>query len=444
MTLLNLTQEAGLKPIFAAQTHGGEYHAACPKCGGTDRFRIQPNRKQKNCTGYFCCRQCSFYGDTIQFCRDVLGLTYEEAVIRAGGAKNEHVPILYAPKKKDIFRPANSKTPMNDIWHNKAITFVDSAHAKLISQPSILESLEQRGIPLDAAKQYKLGWHPENQHQSDWGGDKEIWIPKGLVIPLMLQGKINGIKIRRHDFKEGDKIGKYIVIPGGSDGFSIYGKTKDHTVLVIVESELDAITLQYAGGDTFCAIAIGGNSKNPTLFVDHLAQKAQNLLLIPDNDNGGTAMITKWHQLYPHARICKVPFGKDIGEAVQQGLQLCKWLLSAINTNAQDIKTPKTATLIEPQPSEPLPSTPVTSQVKNWSSAAQELITWFVKYIEYTEKYSPATRSLPFYLDTEQDIAAGPDGDHVEPLLHKLRMMRQTIEEAPIYKTSAFHAFMVK
>ena len=51
MTLLELTRQAGLNPKWVASTAGDEYHSACPSCGGTDRFYIQPNKQMAKCLG---------------------------------------------------------------------------------------------------------------------------------------------------------------------------------------------------------------------------------------------------------------------------------------------------------------------------------------------------------------------------------------------------------
>lgn len=441
MTLIYLAQEAGLNPKFVAQTHGGEHHCACPKCGGKDRFILQPNRPQKNCVGYYFCRQCKIFGDTIQFGKDFLNLPFNEAVLRAGGTQPERVLIPYKPTE-DAPHLTTSKTA-SEAWLTKATEFIEQAHSNLLLQADILASLERRGIPRNAVIKYKIGWHAETQHQSGWGTDKDVWLPKGIVIPLMKQEKVTGIKIRRADYKEGDTLGKYIVVAGGSDGFSIYGKIKGHAVLATVESELDAIALQNAVEDTCCTIAIGGNNKNPTFLVDHLARKAPHLLVIPDNDDGGMIMTTKWLGLYPHARIHKVPFGKDVGEAVQQGLQLREWLSSAIPAAEATPILPEIPD-IENNSSEAPASTVVTTHVEAWSLEAQVLISWFEKYIAYIEMNSPQTHSSPFYTGIKQNISEGPGGDHVETMMQNLHTLKQTIEQAPIYKTSPFYAYMVK
>ena len=39
-----------------ALTNGGEYAGPCPKCGGNDRFRVQPNNPGG---GIWFCRKCT-------------------------------------------------------------------------------------------------------------------------------------------------------------------------------------------------------------------------------------------------------------------------------------------------------------------------------------------------------------------------------------------------
>src|SRR5439155_6306936 len=85
MILLDLAHAVGLSPKKTSYTHGGEYHSPCPRCGGKDRFYIQPQRQQKNCVGYYACRQCGIKGDTIQFAMDFFGLNFVDAVARVDG-----------------------------------------------------------------------------------------------------------------------------------------------------------------------------------------------------------------------------------------------------------------------------------------------------------------------------------------------------------------------
>lgn len=74
--LLNAARRRNLSPKKVASTNGGEYACACPKCEGKDRFRIWPNATNG---GRYWCRQCGTSGDLIQFLRDFLGMSFQDA-----------------------------------------------------------------------------------------------------------------------------------------------------------------------------------------------------------------------------------------------------------------------------------------------------------------------------------------------------------------------------
>ena len=77
MNILDLVREINLHPKRVSSTNGGEYKSECPKCqAGTDRFCIWPNEGD---SGRYWCRVCECNGDGIQFCRDFLGMTFQEA-----------------------------------------------------------------------------------------------------------------------------------------------------------------------------------------------------------------------------------------------------------------------------------------------------------------------------------------------------------------------------
>ncbi len=105
MCLLNLIEKVGINPKWVASTNGGEYHSACPKCGGKDRFFIQPTKQMKNCVGYYQCRRCGIYGDTIQFCKDMLGIGFKDAVKMIDVIIPEK-NYSYQPKRINKFRPS--------------------------------------------------------------------------------------------------------------------------------------------------------------------------------------------------------------------------------------------------------------------------------------------------------------------------------------------------
>lgn len=339
--LLDLAKSGGLEPKKVAATHGGEYSSACPNCGGKDRFRIWPSKKGKNCIGGYWCRGCDNAGDTIQFCRDFLGLDWKEAIAKANASVNYSEPLFEKSVSRRIEPP-----PLK--WQEQARGFVDWASKNIETNPDVLCWLEQRGIPHEAVKEYRIGYCKNknsqygefrrpfsefglpNKHNPD-GSAKSLWIPKGIIMPTIEpSGAVVRLKIRRDGWSSTDKIAKYIALSGSMQGMNLFGDRK-LPVMVVVESELDAYALLHSIGDLAFVVAVGSNTKHPDNVTNFLAESKPCLLICHDNDEGGAKMLEKWRGLYPHARACPVSKGKDIGEAVQHGVGLRGWFKALIS-----------------------------------------------------------------------------------------------------------------
>ena len=341
MNLLNMLEQIGITAKKVANTHGGEYHSACPSCGGTDRFFLHPYKQMNKCMGSYKCRKCETHGDAIEFARKFLHYSFPEAVELVTGMIN-----LPSQPQKDFFKPiANNQRfalyypPAQ--WIEQANKFIEETHQNLLSKPEILQSLHHRGIPLKIIKNYKFGWNNKIRYfeKNAWGiidnqtsdNNKNIlWIPQGIVIPVFDADRIIRLKIRRSNWNQNDKLPKYIAVSGSMNGLNIIGSQK-HPIAVVVESELDAYAIEHATGDQICAIAVGSNIKNPDNITDYLARKATKLLICHDNDIAGQTMLNKWKNLYSHAISYPTPIGKDIGEAIIEGLDLRSWLLQDIS-----------------------------------------------------------------------------------------------------------------
>lgn len=336
MVLLELIEAAGISFRRVSGTGGGEYHSPCPKCGGTDRFFFQPARQMKCCQGMYRCRQCGIHGDSIQFCRDFLGLPWKEAVKRCHAEvylENDRSHYQYTKPARKF---AEGQPP-NDKWKEKALSFVNYAHNQLLSNPSYMQFLSNRGISNATIQKYKIGFtENKKSHYGDFQVTREsfgleetgktLWIPAGYVIPsIEPSGEVIRIKIRRSKWKPDDKIGKYIALSGSMYGMTILGD-RSMQIIVIVESELDAYSLIEKIADIALVVACGGNTKKPDIFTDHLI-KNRRAFICYDNDEGGEAMKDMWSKLYPKAVCISTPNGKDIGEFIENGGDLSSWLL---------------------------------------------------------------------------------------------------------------------
>ena len=130
MTILELAHQTGLNPKWVSGTAGGEYHSACPICGGKDRFYIQPTRQMAKCLGSYCCRQCGTKGDSIQFARQFLNYSFQEAVEIVGATliQNSHVPRL---THNESVKPAQLRRPPEQ-WIVKATKFALQSYERLL------------------------------------------------------------------------------------------------------------------------------------------------------------------------------------------------------------------------------------------------------------------------------------------------------------------------
>jgi DNA primase len=338
MILLELAKQRGLNPKRVASTAGGEYHSECPNCGGTDRFYMHPNKQMARCIGYYRCRQCETHGDSIQFARDFLDYSYEEALIAVGGTPTARRNITTVDRNRVSVAPSLKIPPLQ--WLEKAYCFVSDAHALLLKQPKSLAELEKRGIPLEAVHNYKLGLSLTDRRleRNLWGLDTQVkengepaalWIPRGIIIPtLEPSGMVVRLKVRRSDWHATDSLPKYAAVSGSMNGLTIVGTHKK--VVIVVESELDAYAAHHAVGDFASVIACGGCLKNVDVAADLRAKSALCLMICHDNDEAGTKMLQKWQRLYPNAVGYPTPIGKDIGEAVQRGLNLREWIIDGL------------------------------------------------------------------------------------------------------------------
>lgn len=335
MNLLNYAELIGLNPKQVASTNGGEYASACPECGGDDRFRMWPNQKQNKCIGRYWCRQCNTNGDTIEFLMKFCDRTFKEAYKESGIEQENKKGYFYQTRtvKKEAKLTSIQAAPQK--WKLMAQAFVDWAYANIRYQPDILSYLAQRGITKEVVDRFKIGYNPKDmwRNPEEWGLDagKKIFLAKGIVIPVFDIDEIVRITVRRIDWHEQDTYGKYVNVRGSMNGLNIIGDKKQ-PAMICVESLLDAFVVAHVLSDKAFAVAIGGSIKNPDYCTDHFAQNKR-LIICHDNDETGVKVFDDWKKRYSHAEAVPVPIdlGKDIGEAIENGLGLRTWLLNIID-----------------------------------------------------------------------------------------------------------------
>jgi len=349
-TILTLYQDLGLT---ARKKTAGEHAGPCPACGGDDRFLIFDGQG-KDGLGRYLCRQCERAGDAIQFLRDFRGLSYGQAcrelgrTPEPGDSRGPAAPRTMnapgaAPALGRRFEPRENPAP-GASWQEKAGKLVAWAEKNLAERPEVLAWLErERGISLATARRMRLGWIPENlfrdraawglsPEQKEDGRPKKIFIPEGLVIPVIgADGLIRRVKIRRP--KPGPHEPRYLPVPSEPKNTAPLVIRTGARAWAIVESELDAVLLAQEAGELVNVAALGSASYRPDVELFPLLMAAPFVLVCLDFDDAGNKAAWSWwseHLPEGQCRVWPVPEGKDPSEAWSLGWDLAAWIAGGL------------------------------------------------------------------------------------------------------------------
>ena len=316
--MIDLLHRDGFYARRAAATNGGEYASLCPWCGGKDRFRIWPE------SGRWWCRQCGRRGDVIQYLQDRRGMTFKEAAKLAG--KNPDQGILRQGTRKAEPRKSSIPPPP---WKERATRFMEGARETLTGAMPFLKA---RGITRKMAEAAGLGLNPQDvyERREIWGLPRErredgrqrqLWIPAGLVIPMIRGGRVIRLRIRR---PEGEP--RYVVVSGSFMGPMLW--TTQIRLAVIVESELDGLLLYQEAGDMMNVVALGSAQGRPDEATVALLREMDILLIALDFDEaGGKEAWRWWRKAYPETVVrWPVPEGKDPGDYFKSSGSIRAWL----------------------------------------------------------------------------------------------------------------------
>ena len=158
------------------------------------------------------------------------------------------------------------------------------------------------------------------------GKPKKAWIPAGLIIPDIVDGKVIRIRIRRSDPGAGDR---YILLPGSDTRPMVWGENK--STLSIIESELDGLLVNQDAGDQVGVVALGNAQARPDQETDKILRQANLILNSLDNDEAGAKEAwTFWKKHYQQAERWPCAFGKDPGEMIKAGVPIKTWISAGI------------------------------------------------------------------------------------------------------------------
>jgi hypothetical protein len=291
------------------------------------------------------CLSCSGSGDLVNVWAAVKGIPTSEAFIEF---RKKYGPSTPAPRRQP--RPARPTPrqaaepkpgdPAPEAWRERASSFVRHSYDRLMNNEEALKKLEsQWGITEATAAAWGIGLNDRDKWptRAAWGlpsepGKEKLWLPRGLVLPQIVEGTVRKIKIRRPDPRTtwGADL-RYWEVPGGENWrFHIYASGRP-AVIVVLEAERDAaLVWQQCDHALLGAIAGGGAAKRPSsVEVCGLLRSAQVILIALDTDAAGAKNARHyWLQEFGYAIHWPVParYGKDVGEAWAGGLDIRQWV----------------------------------------------------------------------------------------------------------------------
>lgn len=332
---------------------GGEYSGPCPICRlGTDRFKVWPRRGRWACLGANAGRGgCDLGGDAIQYLIERDGVTFREACGRLGIEGN-----LSARADDTGFArpPVEPAAPPNRRWQAHARGLAARCEAILWSAQgeAAWAYLQRRGLGEDVLRAFHVGYNPQERYEEheEWGLDRpddprrRVWVPRGITFPWFADGELWRLNVRRPLSRAQIAGGeaKYIGPAGfgnalyNADALSHADGLDDARPAVLVEGEIDALTIVQACAGTAAAVATGstaGSRREP--WIGRLAA-APLVLVAFDHDaalsgelqGAGDKAAAWWLHRLPNARRWQPPL-HDINTSPDPAAVAC-WVAGGL------------------------------------------------------------------------------------------------------------------
>lgn len=344
MTILDLIQQ---ETHHTYRQAGKEYNGPCPWCGDdgkgdkADRFIIWPGKER------YWCRRCDRKGDAIQFAREYKHLPYRQAREYVG-LNNSIIDIVDTIDTIDTIDTVDSYQPLSpptEQWLEQAWPFLIACQERLWSDggAKALAWLRSRGLTDATISAAGLGYCDYDHYvtREDWGlgpettkdgKPKGLWLPRGVLIPWIVDKELWAIRIRRPTKPE-DAL-RYYFIPGGqASGLYNADKIKPGHPAMIVEGELDALTI---GQANYTAAATGSTQgSRRTRWIARLST-ASTVLVAYDNDEAGDNAAAYWLEALPHAKRWR-PYWGDANQLQQDRVSVAAWIAAGLGVQPTTI-----------------------------------------------------------------------------------------------------------
>jgi DNA primase len=262
------------------------------------------------------CFGCGRAGDAIDWLREREGLSFQAACQRLGSTD-----LLSALPKTTHPQPQSSTAPAA-VWQDAALEVASTCQAVLWSDVGTRARvwLNRRGLTDETVRHWGLGFNPDHQRLCG------LWVPRGIVIPCLVAGRIWYLKIRRASGHS-----KYSQVRGGQ--IALYGADTiiSRDAMVVTEGEFDAVLLHQEAGDLAGVATLGSAvARLPDAWVPYLLG-LQSLLVAYDTDSAGIKGAAMWESICPRAQRIVPLAGKDVTDYYLSGGDLRAWVQFALS-----------------------------------------------------------------------------------------------------------------
>jgi DNA primase len=321
MHLLDLlSRDTSLRKV--ARTQGGEFAGPCPWCGGRDRFRVWPYGGRPR----YWCRRCGRQGDAIQYLRDRERLTFRQACEHLGK------PLPERSGQRSTLRPPPLAVPPNLTWQARARDFIEACERALWTPAGAQARayLHRRRLTDETIRAARLGYHIAERWErpASWGlpaDHKKVHLLPGIVFPWLVGSEVWKITFRRGS-TDVPKDQRYRPLAGGSPTLYHINTLHPNVPAMLVEGELDALSILQEAGDLIAVVATGSTAGGRLERCIGRLALCSKVLVSFDADEAGEEASTWWLKaLAPQSKRWR-PFWDDPNALLQAGVDLRAWV----------------------------------------------------------------------------------------------------------------------
>lgn len=327
MNVFDLAQEDTKLTRVARSTskgNGSEYAGPCPGCGGTDRFHVQPDRKEH---GAWMCRNCwpaeeKGWADNIEYLRWFRGMRFTDAKDYLASQVDSTLSSVRSLQRSVSVEPGEIPA---EYWQKKYEPFVIAAAARLWTPEGqvALDYLRSRGLTDETIRKARLGYAIRNSRPC-------------IVIPWFDLREKGYWRVSLRDITPGiPKEQRYKqTLPGfSSDGMYLGDSLLRKLPTFLVEGEIDALSLVQAAGDIVNVVATGstGNGRVPK-WEGRLARMPA-VLVAFDREATGDKSAQYWLDLLDGVTtvLRYRPLTHDVNDMLIQGYDVRSWVEAALD-----------------------------------------------------------------------------------------------------------------